>query len=105
MQIQVNTEDNVKGGEALSRRVEDMLRKDLGRFASEVTRVEVHLSDENSDKKSGATDKRCLLEARPSGLQPMSASHKAETLELAVQGAAGKLRRSLERRLGRLRGR
>jgi hypothetical protein len=64
--------------------------------------VEVHLSDENSDKKSGVDDMRCLLEARLAGLQPIAVSHEAATLQGAVHGAAEKLKRSLDSTLGRL---
>jgi hypothetical protein len=34
----------------------------LDRFSEQITRVEVHLSDENSDKKLGAGEKPCMLE-------------------------------------------
>jgi hypothetical protein len=64
--------------------------------------VEVHLSDENSDKKSGAEDIRCLLEARLVGLQPISLRHRAATVMQAVEGAAEQMERSLDSTLGRL---
>ena len=53
----------------------------------------------------GAKDERCLLEARLAGLQPLAVSHQATTLEQAVDGAVEKLKRSLDRTLGRLGGR
>jgi ribosome-associated translation inhibitor RaiA len=70
-------------------------------FAAQITRVEVHLSDENSDK-GGDNDKRCLLEARLAGLRPVVVSHRAATLQQAIDGAAEKLERSIESTLGRL---
>jgi hypothetical protein len=73
----------------------------VGRFADQITRVEVHLSDENS-QKGGDEDKRCLLEARLAGLQPMAVSHQAATLPQAIDGAATKLAKALESTLGRL---
>jgi ribosome-associated translation inhibitor RaiA len=82
--------------------VEAVVRDALDRFSAKITRVEVHLSDQNSDKKFGAEDKRCLLEARLAGLQPISASYQAATLEQAVEGAVEKLKRSLDSTLGRL---
>ena len=55
-----------------------------------------------SDKKSGAEDKRCLLEARLAGHQPIAVSHEAATTELALEGALDKLTHSLDGTLGRM---
>ncbi len=79
-----------------------MVRGALERFSERFSRVEVHLSDQNSDKKSGARDMRCLMEARVEGLKPTAVTHEAATVEEALEGAAGKMHRSLETRLGRL---
>lgn len=102
MKIQINTDSNIAGNDQLRREVETLLRGALDRFSEKITRVEVHLSDENSDKKSGVDDMRCLLEARLAGLQPIAVSHEAATLQGAVDGAAEKLKRSLDSTLGRL---
>jgi ribosome-associated translation inhibitor RaiA len=45
---------------------------------------------------------RCLLEARLAGLQPVTVSHQAATMEQAVDGAVDKLKRSLDSTLERL---
>ena len=55
MQIQVNTDDNVQGRDALSRRVQAEINNTLGRFSSQITRIEVHLSDLNASKSGGTT--------------------------------------------------
>ena len=102
MQIQINTDGNIEGHEQLAQQVEAVVRDGLQRFTAKLTRVEVHLSDENSDKKSGAADKRCLLEARLAGLQPIAVSHEAATIEQAVDAALEKLTHLLEGTLGRL---
>jgi len=102
MLIQINTDSNIKGDDALAQQVDAVVRNTLDRLSERITRVEIHLSDENSDKKFGTEDKRCLLEARLVGLQPLSVSHQAATLEQAVNGAVEKLKRSLESTLGRL---
>ena len=102
MQIQINTDGNIDGHEQLAQQVEAIVRDGLQRFTAKLTRVEVHLSDENSDKKSGAEDKRCLLEARLAGLQPIAVSHEAATTELAVEGALERLNHLLDGTLGRL---
>ena len=101
MQIQVNTDDNLKGGEELSARVSAEIHTRLDRYSRHITRIEVHLSDEDGDK-SGGSDKRCLIEARLEGRQPEVASDQAATLEGAYSGAAKKLQHVLETTLGRL---
>lgn len=101
MKIQVNTDENIEGGEELSARVSAEIRTHLDRFSEHITRIEVHLSDEDGDK-SGGPDKRCLMEARIEGRQPEVASERATTLEGAYSGAAKKLQRVLQSTLGRL---
>jgi hypothetical protein len=59
------------------------------------------MSDENGDK-SGPNDKRCVMEARLEGRQPVAVTHQATTMEQAVDGAAHKLSRLIESTLGRL---
>jgi ribosome-associated translation inhibitor RaiA len=103
MLIKVNTDDNITNSDALKERIEATVRDVLDRFADQLTRVEVHLSDENSDKKGGSSDMRCLLEARLAGLQPVAVSDAAETSEQAVEGAVRKMRRSLDSTLGKRR--
>jgi hypothetical protein len=100
MHIQVNT-DAVEGREALVAQVESAVESALGRFAGQLTRVEVHLGDENADR-SGLDDKRCSMEARPAGQQPVAVAHNAATVEEAAAGAAQKLARLLDSRLGRI---
>lgn len=104
MQIQVNTDDNIEGREALTKRVEAALDKAIGHDSDHITRVEVHLGDENS-AKGGERDKRCMMEARLEGRPPTAVTHHAPTLDLAIDGAADKLHRVIESTLGRLRGR
>jgi hypothetical protein len=101
MQIQVNTDDNITGREALVARVESDVSAALSRFAESLTRLEVHLGDENAGKAGGA-DKRCMLEARPAGRPPLSVTHHAPTLEEAWRGAARKLKGMLDGKLGQL---
>jgi hypothetical protein len=81
---------------------ESVVRGTLERFSARISRLEVHLSDQSSDKKSGPRDMRCLMEARVEGLKPTAVTHEAATVEDALEGAAGKMQRSLETTLGRL---
>ena len=101
MQIQLNTSNGIENKDKLVRWAETELKETLSRFADEVTRVEVHLSDENGDK-AGASDKRCTMEARLANHQPIAVSNHASTLDEAFRGASGKLKRLIENTLGRL---
>ena len=98
MQIQINTDRNIKGNEALAAQVRDVVESALSRISDRITRVEVHLSDE-----SGLNDKRCMMEARLKGLKPIAVTQLAVTVDQAVTGAAGKLVRLIENTLARLR--
>ena len=104
MQIQVHTDNNITGREDVVRLVQSTVEGAIGRFADRITRVEAHLSDTNSHKSKG-DDKRCLLEARLAGLQPIAVSHQAPTIELAVTSAADKLQRAIESKVGRVQAR
>ena len=101
MQIQVNTDSNIEGREKLIAHVRSVVESALNRFSDRITRVEVHLSDQNGDR-SGQDDKRCMMEARLKGRQPTAVTHDAATLQQAVDGAADRIQRSIESALGRL---
>jgi ribosome-associated translation inhibitor RaiA len=101
MKIQLNTDIHIDGTEALAAQVSAAVEQALARFDEHITRVEVHLSDENGGK-SGQHDKRCTLEARLEGRQPVAVTEHAATLEQAVHGAAQKLAHLLDSTLGRL---
>lgn len=102
MLIQLNTDNHVDGRDEAMRQVETELERSLARFASQITRVEVHFQDSNADK-SGAADKRCMLEARVSGSDPIAVTNTGESLAAAFHGARDKLVRVLDRRLAKLR--
>jgi ribosome-associated translation inhibitor RaiA len=102
MQIQINTDNNIEGSARMSAYFTETLEDALSRFQEQITRVVVHLSDENAHKEGG-DDKRCLLEARLKGLKPVVVSHNAENIEIAVSGATDKLVKSLESTIGKLR--
>ena len=101
MQIQVNTDHTIEGHEALADKIRGVVENALGRMSDHITRVEVHLTDERGSK-SGKNDKRCMMEARLEGRQPIAVTDEATTLVLAVDGAADKLARLIEHTLGKL---
>ena len=83
MQVQVHADSSVKSNAILAQAVEETVGNAVRRWTPRITRVEVHLSDING-QKGGADDKRCLLEARIAGLQPIAVTHQAGTLHDAI---------------------
>ncbi|WP_119154826.1 HPF/RaiA family ribosome-associated protein [Caldimonas tepidiphila] len=100
MQIQLNTDNNIVGRDELAGRVEASVGDALGRFSDQITRVEVHLGDVNSHK-GGGDDIRCMIEARLAGHDPVAVTHQAADIELALNGAIGKVRRALDTVVGK----
>ena len=101
MQVLVNFDDPVCGDEELIRRIEGVIEGTLERFGAHVFRVEVRLSDLNSDKP-GDRDKVCSLEARMAGAGSVIAKHDAPTLTEAIHVAAGMLERLVGQALRQL---
>jgi hypothetical protein len=54
-----------------------------------------------NSSKSGGDDKRCMLEARLANLPPIAVEHSAETIDLAVDGAAAQLARAIKTTIGK----
>lgn len=101
MNIQVNTDHNIEGSAELNSYIESSLSEAFARYKVAITRIEVHLSDENAAKSVG-NDKRCLLEARISHHQPIVVSHHADTIHVAIEMASDKLLRALDNMAGKL---
>jgi ribosome-associated translation inhibitor RaiA len=102
MTVQVNTDRNIQGSDRLNSYVQDLLESKLQRLSEHITRIEVHLSDENAGK-SGTNDKRCMIEARLQGRQPTAVTHHADGVDLAISGAIDKLVTSLDTTLDKMR--
>lgn len=102
MKIQFNTGRNITGSEELKASLTSLISNELSRFDDHITRLEVHLSDEDSNKH-GVNDKRCMIEARLKGMKPIAVTNNADTQEQAVSGAVDKLKSSLDTIKGRLR--
>jgi len=93
MQVQINYGD-VDGSPALADHVNEQVEKSVAHNAEHVTRVEVHLRDDKA-KRHGPDDKRCMMEARLEGKQPLAVEARAGDLYKAVIEAAGKLGRAV----------
>lgn len=102
MHVQISTDNNIEGRDGLAAHITEVVESTMARFRERITRVEVHLSDQNSEK-GGQDDKRCVMEARLQGRQPTAVSHEAATLDQAIEGAAAKLKRTIESAVERMR--
>jgi len=96
VQIEINYR-NMDKSDAVNGHIEQELGSAVGRFSERLTRVEVHLSDENAGK-SGPDDKRVMFEARPRGMDPIAVEARDNDMYKAISEAAGKLRRALTTR-------
>ncbi|MEO5776669.1 MAG: HPF/RaiA family ribosome-associated protein [Flavobacterium sp.] len=101
MKIQFNTDKTISGEERNQNHFTSVIEENLKRFESHITRIEVHLSDENG-KKEAINDTLCLLEARLEGRKPIAVSCKADSEALAISGATDKLKSTLNTIFGRL---
>ena len=93
MQIQITTDHNIEGHQPLLDQVRATVSEAVGSFSAHITRVEVHLSDENSDKKTGVNAFRCVMEAKLAGQKPAVVTDDATSLDQSIAGAAEKLAR------------
>lgn len=101
MTIQINTDKNLNVHEAFEAKLGSLLSEELSRFSEHITRLEVHLSDENGNKQ-GQNDKRCMIEARMEGRQPIAVTDSANDYEPVVSGAIEKLKASLDTIVGKM---
>lgn len=102
MQIQVETDNHIEGRQALTEYVQGVIDDAVDKYRDHITHVEAHLGDLNSGERSGSNDMRCLLEARVTGVKNIAVSHQAESLHLAIDGAADKLKHALASSVGKL---
>jgi ribosome-associated translation inhibitor RaiA len=101
MLININTDKSIERHQGLDDHVQSVVMAAVQRFGEHITRVEVHLSDENSNKSNDGGN-RCLLEARVTGHQPIAVSDHSVHLHAAISGAADKLKRAIDSTLGRM---
>jgi hypothetical protein len=100
MQIHVHTDQATNSHAAAIKDIERVVVAGLSRFTDRLTRVDVHLSNDQPGASTGATT-RCLIEARPRGATPMVVTHRARTPIGSVKGGVRRLNTVLGARLGR----
>jgi hypothetical protein len=102
MKIQVNTSSTIEGSEQLSSTIEGLVRHGLGRFEHRLTRVEVHITDEDSLPGPNHLWIHCMLEARPSGMDAVAVTGTGDTIERACHDATNKMQSLLGTTFGRI---
>ncbi|MDP1892126.1 MAG: hypothetical protein Q8K55_14625 [Gemmatimonadaceae bacterium] len=100
MQVLLKTDHSVSDFASLFTHVDGAVRHALDHHGDRITRLEVHLGDENG-AKAGPDDKRCTMEARLEGRPPIAVTHYANTVESAVRGAARHMANAINRAIGR----
>jgi len=101
MKILINTDNNLKITQEISDFYKGMLAGELSRFEEQITRIEVHLSNEDANNR-GENNVRCMLEARLEGMEPKAVTAHADNPEQAASEAIEKLKSSLDSTIGRL---
>jgi hypothetical protein len=100
MQVLLNTDHPVADFDTLSTHVSAVVDEALMHHRDHITRVEVHLGDENGSK-TGPGDKRCMMEARLDGRPPIAVTQHADSVEAAVHSTVRSLAKAIEHALGR----
>lgn len=103
MQITISTDNHIEGSDRMENYFSEVLNTTLKRFEDKITSLEVHVTDENGSDKTGPADKRCLIEARVNGLAPQAVTNHAPSTELAIKGAADKMKKLLEHTFDKIR--
>lgn len=105
MQIKVNTDNNIEGSLELKAQAKLIVSKSLARYDKDITRIEIHLSDENAEKGTGGKgDKRCLMEVRLRGLDPIAFTEFSDNIDAALVGAVDKAQRAVRKTIDKRRG-
>ena len=101
MLVQIHTDKNIEGGSRFSEFFTNEIKNELARFDEIVTRIEVHVSDENGNK-STPNDKKCVIEARVEKKQPIAVTANADSPEKAFFEALEKIERVLDTTLDKI---
>lgn len=132
LKIIVNSSNNIEIGESQKQEISAVIEHRLSRFSDRLTRVEAYIEDENGPKvgrtsskprvgefsdrlnsveahiaeqdgpRIGGMDKRCMLEARPEGMQSLNVTVHEATVDKAVNSASKKLEKMIDSAFQRL---
>lgn len=97
IQVQFENENQTENDQELSAHIDATIKRATSHFRDRITSVAVHLN-----KKHIVSDnnKRCTLETKLEGLQPIVTSYNSESFDHAVEGAAATLKATLAKDFG-----
>lgn len=101
MQVQIHTDSHIEGSDAMAQWASSTVKTALTHFSSQISRVEVHLSDENGARKNTDQSIQCTLEVRLEGYPPQVLKHQGANVNQALEGALDKMSRLLDSTLGK----
>jgi len=101
MTIQINTDNHIKGSQNMEAYFTGKIEDGLKHFSDYITRVEVHVSDQNGDK-GGADDIQCKIEARVQGQAPVLVESRGENQDKALNTAIDKLQGVMRKVKGKM---
>lgn len=101
MIVQLNTDNNIHGTAQLQSQVTEKINASFKHYANHISRVEVHLSDQNSHK-GGKDDIQCKIEVRINGVQPVTVMSKSNVKEKALDEAVDKMKAAVGTIIGKI---
>lgn len=101
MIIQINTDNNIEGSENMEAYYTEQLEHGLKHYSEYITRLEVHVSDQNADK-GGADDIQCRIEARVRNQEPVMVEAQEENQEAALANAIDKMQAVMRKMKGKM---
>lgn len=93
MHIEISWGKGIPHSDSLHAHITEQVEHALRHMAEEFTRVQVHLHDDNA-AKGGSNDKRCVMEARPTGADPLTVDATGDDFYVTVTATAKKLERA-----------
>ena len=99
MLVEIRMDSSIHGGD-ISAHTKSMVEEALFRFLDQIHRIDVHLGTTNNHK-AGNGDKRCMIEVRMDGREPIVVTREAITLAPAIHDAIHALKKTIENALGR----
>jgi ribosome-associated translation inhibitor RaiA len=101
MFIEFHSDSNVNATDETVAPFRDQINNSLSKYSHQVSSVQVHFSDENG-KQGGQDDKRCMIEVRLDGMNPIAVTGRSSSLAQALKLAIDKMKTSLDTRRDRL---
>jgi ribosome-associated translation inhibitor RaiA len=95
MLVQIHTDKNIEGGSRFSEYFTAEIKEQLARFDEVITRIEVHITDQNGNKTT-PNDKKVVIEARVEKKQPVAVTAHGDSVEKAFFEALEKVTRVLD---------